>query len=40
MSCKVLDTQQAEVSPDGKTLTITTHIPGRAKPNIQVFDRQ
>ena len=37
---KVLDTQQAEVSPDGKTLTITTHIPGRTKPNIQVFDRK
>jgi len=37
---KVLDTQQVEVSPDGKTLTITTGIPGQAKPNIQVFDRQ
>jgi hypothetical protein len=37
---KVLDTQQVAVSPDGKTLTITTHIPGRTKPNIQVFDRQ
>jgi hypothetical protein len=37
---KVLDTQQAEVSSDGKTLTITTHIPGQAKPNIQVFERQ
>ncbi len=36
---KVLDTQQVEVSPDGKTLTITTHIPGWAKPSIQVFDR-
>ncbi len=36
---KVLDTQQVEVSPDGKTLTITTHIPGQNKPNIQVFDR-
>ena len=29
---KVLDTQQVEISPDGKTLTITTHIPGQAKP--------
>jgi hypothetical protein len=37
---KVLDTQQVEVSQDGKTLTITTHIPGHAKPNIQVFERQ
>ncbi|HEX4284754.1 MAG TPA: hypothetical protein VHZ28_06645 [Terracidiphilus sp.] len=37
---KVLDTQQVEVSPDSKTLTITTHIPGHDKPNIQVFERQ
>jgi hypothetical protein len=36
---KVLDTQQVEVSEDGKTLTITTHIPGHAKPNIQVYER-
>lgn len=36
---KVHDTQQVEVSSDGKTLTITTHIPGQNKPNIQVFDR-
>jgi len=36
---KLLDTQQVEVSSDGKTLTISTHIPGQAKPNIQVFDR-
>jgi len=36
---KVLDTQQIEVSPDGKSLTITTQIPGHSKPNIQVFDR-
>ena len=37
---KILDTQQVEVSADGKTLTITTHIPGQAKPNIQVFERE
>ena len=36
---KVLDTQQVEVSADGKILTITTHFPGQAKPNIQVFER-
>jgi hypothetical protein len=36
---KVLDTQQIEVSADGKSLTITTQIPGHAKPNIQVFNR-
>ena len=37
---KVLDTQQVEVSPDGKILTITTQIPGHTKPNVQVFDRE
>jgi hypothetical protein len=37
---KVLDIQEVTVSPDGKTLTVTTHIPGRTKPNIQVFDRE
>ena len=37
---KVFDTQQVEVSPDGKTLTITTHVPGRTKPNIQVLEHE
>jgi hypothetical protein len=37
---KLRDTQDVEVSPDGKTLTFTTHIPGQSKPNIQVFDRE
>lgn len=37
---KLLDTQQVEVSPDGRTLTMTVHIPGQSKPNIQVFDRE
>jgi hypothetical protein len=37
---KVLDTQEIEVSSDGKTLTMTIHIPGRSKPDIQVFDRE
>jgi hypothetical protein len=37
---KVLDTQQVEVSADGKTLTFTTHIAGVSKPNIQVFERE
>jgi hypothetical protein len=37
---KVLDTQEVEVAPDGKTLIFTTHIPGLSKPNIQVFDRE
>jgi hypothetical protein len=35
-----LDTQEIEVSSDGKTLTMTIHIPGRSKPDIQVFDRE
>jgi hypothetical protein len=37
---KTLYTQQIEVSPDGKTLTVTAHVPGQDKPNIQVFDRE
>lgn len=37
---KILDTQRVEVSPEGDTLTITTHIPGQAKPNIQVFNHE
>jgi hypothetical protein len=37
---KVLDTQEVEVSGDGKTLTMTIHIPGVSKPNIQVFERE
>ena len=37
---KTLDTQEVEVAPDGKTLTITTHLTGLSKPNIQVFDRE
>ncbi len=28
------------LSSDGKTLTMTTAIPGQTKPNIQVFDRE
>jgi hypothetical protein len=37
---KALYTQQIEVSPDGKTLTVTAHIPGQDTPNIMVFDRE
>ena len=36
---KVTLTKQYELSPDLKTLTITTHIAGRAAPNIFVFER-
>jgi hypothetical protein len=37
---KVMSTQQVEVSPDGKALTVTVHPVGRSKPNILVFDRE
>lgn len=37
---KTLYTQQIEVSPDSKTLTMTIHIPGRDKPNMMVFNRE
>jgi hypothetical protein len=37
---KVLDTQDVKVSADGKTLSMTIHIPGRTKPDVQVFDRE
>jgi hypothetical protein len=40
MNGKLFDTQNLELSPDSKTLTITTTVPGRTKPNIQVFDRE
>jgi hypothetical protein len=37
---KMTDTQEITVSEDGKTLTVTTHVPGRSVSNVQVFDRQ
>jgi hypothetical protein len=37
---KLLDTQDVEVAPSGDSLTITTHVPGLSKPNIQFFDRE
>jgi hypothetical protein len=37
---KHIDMQRMEVSPDGKTLTITISIPNRENPQIQVFDRE
>ena len=37
---KILYTQQIEISPDGKVLTMTIHIPGREKPDVMVFDRE
>jgi hypothetical protein len=40
ISGKVRDRQEINVSPDGKRLTITMHIPGRSELNIQVFERE
>ena len=37
---KITQTQQFTLSPDLKTLTITTRIVGRTEPNIYVFERQ
>jgi len=37
---KVIETDQIELSADGKTLTITKHIPGHDKPIVMVFDRK
>jgi hypothetical protein len=40
ISGKVRDTQEISVSADGKTLTITVHIPGRSEPDVQVFEKE
>ena len=37
---KVRDTQRVDISPDGKTLTVTVKLESRNKPNILVFDRE
>lgn len=37
---KVIETDEIGLSPDGKTLTITKHIPGHEKPIVMVFDRK
>lgn len=37
---KTLYTQTIDVSADGKTLTMTVHIPGRDKPDVMVFNRE
>jgi hypothetical protein len=37
---KVRDTEEISLSPDGKSLTITMHLPGRSEPNLQVFDKE
>jgi hypothetical protein len=37
---KVIDSREIRVSPDGKTLTMTVHAPGRSEPDVLVFDRE
>ena len=37
---RVVDKQQIELSPDLKTLTVTSHPSGQSKPNVFVFDRE
>jgi hypothetical protein len=37
---KPIATKQDEVSPDGKTLTMTVHDQSQSKPKIYVFDRE
>lgn len=37
---KVVDKQEMNLSDDGKTLTMTIHLPGRSDPNVLVFERQ
>lgn len=37
---KVVDTQEISVSEEGKTLTMTVHVPGRSEPNVPVFGRE
>lgn len=40
MNGKTLYAQEIGVSTDGKTRTMTVHIPGRGKPNIMAFNRE
>jgi hypothetical protein len=37
---KTVDTADFEVSQDGKTLTVTVHVPGEEKALIYVYDKQ
>jgi hypothetical protein len=37
---KVTNTREIGISPDGKTLTMTVHAPGRKEPDALVFDRE
>jgi len=37
---KVARTREVTLSSDGKTLTMTDHMPGHSQPNVLVFERQ
>lgn len=40
VSGQPVDTQEVQLSPDGKTLTMTMHLPSQSKPKVYVFDRE
>jgi hypothetical protein len=40
ISGKITETQEISVSTDGRTLTMTAHIPGRSQPDVRVFERE
>lgn len=40
MNGKILNTSRIGLSPDGKILTVTIHVPGRNKPDVMVFNRE
>jgi hypothetical protein len=37
---KVADTQRIQLSPDGRTLTMTIQLASGRKPNVLVFERE
>jgi hypothetical protein len=37
---KLADSREVSVSEDGKTLTMTIHVPARSEPDVLVFDKQ
>jgi len=37
---KVMDMQEVGVSPDGKSLTMTIHVPGQSRDAVRVFERE
>ncbi|HEX4320914.1 MAG TPA: hypothetical protein VHZ52_08430 [Acidobacteriaceae bacterium] len=37
---KTLNSQEIEISPDGKTLKATIHMPGRERPDWMLFNRE